>query len=151
MPTGRDVVVAPPSFRQHFLAEQQSELHADAGKPDALASRLGGGSDIVIFDEVPAVHARSIIQDRQQSVFGTRGEIDLRGAGIQRIGDDFSKDCFFQRTRVGITEVFKQMEEIDAGFAHGSSCRTRRLPKNNCPSANSLGSAHMGLFAARGS
>ena len=66
--------LAASRLRQHFLANQQAELDADAGEADALAANLGARGDIVKTRQLPPLHARAIV-DRRDGV--------LRRVGIK--------------------------------------------------------------------
>ncbi len=58
------MIFAAPRLGQDFLANQQAEFDADAGKADALTSYFGACRDIVKTREFPALHARPVVQRR---------------------------------------------------------------------------------------
>ena len=119
MPPGRDVRRASDGFGDDLARHQQPELDPDAGKADALASGLAARCDVVISGQLPPLHPAPVVDDRQGPVGRVGAQADERRTRVERVGNDFGQDCFFERTGIGIAKVFKQMLEIDPGFTHG--------------------------------
>jgi len=61
----------------------------------------------------------AVIDDRQRAVGSVGCQPNRRRARVQCIGDDFGEDRLFERTRVCVAEVLKQVLEIDSGLTHG--------------------------------
>jgi len=83
MPARGHVALAAPGFGDDLLARKQRQLDADPGEADALPPRLGRGGEIVIAAQIPARHARAIVQDRQRRSRGIRRDSYQVGAGGQ--------------------------------------------------------------------
>jgi len=118
VPPRGHVRAAAPSFGEHFFAYQQPEFDADSGKPNALPTHFRAGGDVVILPHLFPLHAGAVVGDGQCGLCRVCGHRDPVGPGIQRIGDDFGQDGFFEARWVGIPQVFQQMFKIDAGLAH---------------------------------
>ena len=84
-----------------------------------LASGLAARCDVVISGQLPPLHPAPVVDDRQGPVGRVGAQADERRTRVERVGNDFGQDCFFERTGIGIAKVFKQMLEIDPGFTHG--------------------------------
>ena len=132
VPPRRDVRGAAPRFGDDLARDEQPELDPDAGKPDALAARLRARRHVVIPRQLPPLHPPPIVHDRERRVGRVGLEPDARRAGVERVGDDLGQDRLFERAGVGVAQVFEQMLEVDAGFAHGEFCRTRD-PRTKVP------------------
>ena len=100
--------------------DEQPELDADAGEPDPLAARLRARRDVVIARQLPALHPAPVVHDGQRRVGGLVEQADARRAGVERVGDDLGEDRLLERAGVRVPEVFEQVLEVDAGFAHSA-------------------------------
>jgi len=65
-----------------------------------------------------ALHPWPIIDYGQRTLGGITAEWNRRSARVQGIGHDLGKDRFFDRSRVSVPEIFKEMQQIYASFAH---------------------------------
>lgn len=112
---------ARPGLRDHLPANQQPEFHADTGKADALAAGLGAGGEIVIAGQLAPAHAGAIVHDGERG----RDRIDLHPDGpcprVERVGDDLREHRLLETPRIGVTQVFQQVAQVNAGLAHDSS------------------------------
>lgn len=118
MPPRRDVRAAPPGFREDLFAYEKPQFDAYTGKSNALPAYFGAGGDVVIPPHGLSLHALSIIRDGERSLCGIRRHCDPAGPGVQRIGDDFGEDGFFEGRWIRIPQVFQQMFKINARFTH---------------------------------
>jgi hypothetical protein len=118
VPRRRDVRLAAARFGQDFVGDEQPELDTDAGKADALAARLGAGRHVVVPSQVASLHPPPVVHHRKRGVGGARVEADARRAGVERVGGDLGQNRFFERAGVGVPEVFEQVLEVNARFAH---------------------------------
>ena len=103
--------------------DEQPELDSDAGKSNALPARLRARRNVVIPRQVPPLHPSPIVHDRQRGVGGVGLEADACRAGVERVGDNFGEDRLLERAGVGVAEIFEEVLEVDAGFAHGAFLR----------------------------
>ena len=118
MPPRGDVRGAAPGFGDHFARHEQPELDAHAGKPDPFAPRLGARRHVVIPRQLPSLHAAAVVHDRQRR-FGRVGEeADAGRSGVERVRDDFGEDRLLEGSGVRVPQIFEEVLEVDAGFAH---------------------------------
>ncbi len=117
-PRRGDVRGAAARFGDDVPAGEETELDADAGKPDALSLALRAGGDVVIPRQFPAQHAAPVVHDGERGLTGIDGERDLRRSGIQRVGGDFREDGFLDRPRVGVAQILEEVEKVDARLTH---------------------------------
>jgi hypothetical protein len=118
------VNLTAPRLGDHLIADQQSQLDADAGEPDAAPACLGRGGDVVVARQLRLLHPGAVIDHRQGRGFGRGGETDGAGAGVQRIGDDLGDDGLLEGARVCIAQVLQQMQQVDARLAHDVGFRS---------------------------
>ena len=90
----------------------------DARKPDPLTARLGAGGHVVISGQLPALHPAAIVDHRERRLGCVDHQENPAGPGVQRVGEDFGQDRFFERPGIGIAKVFEQVLQIDASLAH---------------------------------
>ncbi len=134
VPPRRDVRRAAPRFGHDLARDEQPELDADAGEANPLAARLRARRHVVIPRQIPSLHPAPIVDDRERRVGGARLEADACRARVERVGDDLGEDRLFERAGVGVAEVFEQVLEVDAGFAHGGFYRTPSIRWYKSPS-----------------
>ena len=113
------VVAAASRLRQHLLGNQQPDLDSHACEPDALAAHLRGGRHVMVPGEVASPHAGAIIHDGERALSRVGDEREARRARVAGIGDDLGQDRFLGGARIGVAEVFEEVQEINARFAHG--------------------------------
>ena len=126
-PRRGNVGLAPPGFGHHLLAREQAELDADAREADAAASGFGARAEVVIAAQLAATHAAAVIHDVERGRAGIGDEPDYCRSGIEGVGDDLGEDGLLERARVCIAQVFEEVEQVDAGFAHGISGQRLRV------------------------
>ena len=112
------MALTAPGFGQHFLADEQSELDPHPGKSDALSSALRAGGEVVIAGQLPPLHAGAVVRHRERGLSGIRIYQNSACPGIERVGHDFGEDRLLDRAGVSIAQVFKEVEQVNARFAH---------------------------------
>ncbi|MFN7955337.1 MAG: hypothetical protein U0610_26675 [bacterium] len=118
VPRRGDVLARASCFRDDLVAEQQAELDADSGEADALATSLGARGEIVEVTQVAPHHARAVVDHRERGPRGIGQEGDVRGTGVERVGDDLGEDRFLERAGIGIAQVLEQVQQVDSGLTH---------------------------------
>ena len=113
------VRLAPPGLGHDLLAREEAELDADAREADAAPPDLGARSEVVITTQLAATHTAAVIHDVERGCGGIGGQADLRGPGIEGVRDDLGEDGLLERARVRIAQVLEEVEQVNAGFAHG--------------------------------
>ena len=131
VPRGRDVRGAAPRFGDHLARHQQPELDPDAGEADTLAARLRARRHVVISRQLPPLHPAPVVHHRERRLGGVGDDADAGGAGVERVGDDLGEDRLLERAAVSVSQVFEQVLEVDARFAH--SALLLRLPRAASP------------------
>jgi len=69
--------------------------------------------------EVAAAHAAAVVQNGERALSRVGGERQDRRARVDGIGDHLGQDRLLGGARIGVAEVFEEVQEIDARFAHG--------------------------------
>src|SRR6266545_2954989 len=113
------VRLASPGFGHDLHAGEEAELDADAREADAAPPDLGARAEIVIAAQLPATHAPAVVHDIEPGRAGVAGQADFGRSGIEGIRDDLGQDSFLERTRVCVAQVLEEVEQVNAGFAHG--------------------------------
>lgn len=103
---------------EDICADQQAELDADAGESDSVAARLYGGRDVVEPPQLGAAHACPVICQGKCRAGGIRQQRDDGGSGVERIRHHLREHRFLQRARVRVREIFEEVQQVDARFAH---------------------------------
>ena len=119
MPSRRDMRRTAPRFGDHLARHEQSKLDADTSKPDARATRLTAGSDVMGPRQFAPLHPAPIVDDRERCLSRIGQQADARCSRVERIRDDFGEDRLLERSGVRVPQIFEKMLEVDAGFAHG--------------------------------
>ena len=112
------MTAGPAGLGEHFARHQEAQLDTHAGEPDAFASTLRAGGNVVIASQLAALHPAPIVHDRERRRRGIHRDADVGRTGIERVGDDLGHDGFFERPGVGVAKVFEEMLEVDARLAH---------------------------------
>ncbi len=86
--------------------------------PIPSPARLGARRDVVVPRQLPSLHAAPVVHDRQRRVSRVGEKPDARRTGVERVRDDFGEDRLLERAGVRVPQIFEQMLEVDAGFAH---------------------------------
>ena len=120
MPPRGDVRGAAPGFGDHLARYEQPELDPDTRESDSLPARLGARRHVVVPRQVLPLHPPPIVHDRQRRVSRVGDKADARRAGVERVRHGFGQDRLFKRAGVRIPQVFEEVLEVDAGFAHAS-------------------------------
>ena len=128
--------LAPPGLGHDLLAGQEAEFDADAREADTAPANLGARPEVVIPAQLPATHAAAVIHDVERGRAGVAGQTDFGRSGVQGVRHDLGQDGLLERARVRIAQVLEEVEQVNAGFAHGqvpgeayeigrASCRER--------------------------
>src|SRR5262245_33429170 len=125
VPGRSDVVLAAASFGEDFFANQQSEFDADAGETDALTPNFVTGGDVMKMRQFSPLHTRAVVDRYHGARRLVAGKRNYRRAGVQRVGHDLRQNGLFERTRIGVSQVFQKMQQIDARFTHGTEMTAR--------------------------
>ena len=64
MPGARDMSFAAARFGNHFVAHQQAELNADAGKADTVAANFAARRDVMVARQFAPLHAGAVVDGR---------------------------------------------------------------------------------------
>src|SRR6266508_4619761 len=107
-----------PRLRQHLFRDEQSDLDSNSGEPDAFTAHLGGRGHIVVAGEVAAAHPSTIVHEGERALGGVRGDGQRCGTRVDRVGDDLGENGLLGGAWIGVAEVFEEVQEIDARFAH---------------------------------
>ena len=130
-PDGGRVMSAPPRLRQHLLGDEQADLDAHAGEADALPSHLGGRGHVVVPGEVAPAHPAAVVQHGQRALAGIHRDRQRSRVRVDGVGDDLGQDGLLGSARIGVAEIFEEVQEIDAGLAHALSHRLRTCPAHH--------------------
>ena len=120
MPACRNVRGATPGFGYHLARHEQSELDADASESDSVPACLCARGHVVVPRQLPSLHATPVVHDRQRRVSRVGEKADVRCKRVERVRHGFSEDRLFQGAGVRVPQVFEEVLEVDAGFAHAS-------------------------------
>ena len=101
-------------FGDHFARHEQAELDADTGEANPLPARFAARGDVVVAPQ----HSAPIVDDGKRRVGRVRNQPQPRRPRVERVGNRFGQNGFFERAGVGITKVFEQVLEIDARLTH---------------------------------
>ena len=126
VPSRGDVCCAAPRLRENFAGHQKPKLDSDASESDAFAAFLCGCGNIVEACQFSALHSAPIVDDGQARVGRVRKEANAGGIGVERVRNYLGQDRLFERTGVGVSQVFEEVLEVDSGFyrANESSATT---------------------------
>jgi len=113
------VRLPPPDFGHDLHAGEEAELDADAREADATSPDLGARPEVVITAQLAATHAAAVIDDVERGRARICGQADRGGPGIERVRDDLGQDGLLERARVRVAQVLEEVEQVNAGFAHG--------------------------------
>ena len=97
VPAACDVRGRAPRLGDDLLRDKQTQLDPDARESDPLTARLRAGRDVVVSRQLPALHAASVVDDRQRRVGGARAQLNDARAAIERVGHDLGQDGLFER------------------------------------------------------
>jgi hypothetical protein len=108
----------PPRFGNDLARHEKAKLDPHAGESDAFAALFRAGRNVVVACQLSALHASAIVDDRQCRIDGVGQEVNAGRARVKRIRDHFGEDRLFEGPGVGIPQVFEEVLEVDACFAH---------------------------------
>ena len=91
-PAGAHVHGSAPGLGADLVADQQAELDAHPGEPDAPAAGLAARGEVVILGQLAAAHAGAVVHDGEARPGGIGHDQDAGRARVQRVGDHFRKD-----------------------------------------------------------
>jgi hypothetical protein len=83
VPSRGNVRFSTPGLSDHFFADKQAQLDADAGEPDPMPAHFCAGRNVMIAPHLLALHARAVIYGGESALLRIGCDDDAIRAGIQ--------------------------------------------------------------------